>query len=117
LEDVGNDNEEVGRKSVSLAETIFAFDPRARNSIQDHRRMASVENRLNPRTPTIGESTGAEDGEEAGPVNRVESFPKVNFKDNGGGFSKMAAADKIGSIDNVLRDAASGQESRLIRVN
>jgi hypothetical protein len=70
--------------------------------------MASVENRLNPRTPARREATGSEDGEQADPVYRVESFPEVNFKDNGGGFSKMATTDKIGSIDNVLRDATSG---------
>jgi hypothetical protein len=49
LKDVCNNNKEIGRKGVSLAETVLAFDPRARNSIKDHRCMASVKNILNPR--------------------------------------------------------------------
>jgi hypothetical protein len=33
LKDAGNNNEEIGRKGISLAETVLAFDPGAKNSV------------------------------------------------------------------------------------
>ena len=79
--------------------------------------MPSVKDSLHPNAPALVKASGPKDGEEAGPVNRVEGFTEVNFEDNGGGLSVMTASKQVRRIDDVLGDVPTREEARLVRVN
>jgi hypothetical protein len=50
------------------------------------------EDTLHPCARPIIKTPGPEDGNQAAPIDRVKGFPKIDFKNNGGGLPGMAAA-------------------------
>jgi hypothetical protein len=106
LENVGDNNEEVGGEGVSLAETIPTSDPVPRNAVKEDCRVPGCQNPFQPGTPPVIETSGSEDLKEAGPVDRIEGLPEVNLKDNGWGFPQVAAPKEVSSIDDVFRNAS-----------
>jgi hypothetical protein len=74
-------------------------------------------NLIHSGAPSIVKSPSFEDGEEAGPLNRVEGLTKVNLEDDGGRLSSVAASKEVRGIDDVLRDTPPREEPCLISVH
>jgi hypothetical protein len=81
LGDVGDNNKEVRGEGVSLTQTIAAWDPVARNPIQQDRGETSAKDFFHPEAPKFIKPPGTQDGEEAVPVYRVKGFAEVDFED------------------------------------
>jgi hypothetical protein len=100
-----------------LTQPISAWDPVSRNPVQQDSRKASEKDSLHPETPTLVKTTSSQDDEKVVPVDRVKGFTEVDIKNQGGRFAIVAAAKKIGRVNNVLGDTAPGQEPSLVSVN
>jgi hypothetical protein len=57
LEHVSHDDEEIGGKGVTLAQSTLAVDPLARFTIHQHRGFARLKDFLHPGTPCIRQAT------------------------------------------------------------
>ena len=117
LEDVGDNDEEVGRESIALSEAITTTQPGTRDTIQDDRRVTGDKDVSHPSTPEIIETSGAKDGDETVPVNGVERLTKVDFENHRRSFANVAATNNVRSIHNVFGDAPTGEKPSLVRVN
>jgi hypothetical protein len=79
LEDIGDQDEQVGGQSVTLPEAVSAPDPGSRDSVEEDGGVARTKDVIDPCTPKVVEPVGTKDHREAAPVYGVESFPKVYF--------------------------------------
>jgi hypothetical protein len=86
LKDVRHDDEEVWRKRVTLPKPIAATNPVPRDPIEEDRSVSGGKNAGHPLAPAFVEAPSFENGQEAVPVNGIESFSEVDFEDDGGGF-------------------------------
>jgi hypothetical protein len=117
LQDISDNDEQIGREGVPLSQPIFTMDPRIGNSVENNRSVTSVQNASHPMAPVLIEPSSTEDGKEANPVNIVEGFAKIDLEDDGWGLTEMAATDEVGGVDDVLRDATTREEARLVGVD
>jgi hypothetical protein len=79
--------------------------------------VTSIQDASHPTAPALVELSSAEDGQEADPVNRVEGFAEINLENKGWGLADIAAADEVGSVDDVLGDAMTREEASLVGVD
>lgn len=85
--------------AVPLAQAALVVDPGTREAIGDRGRG----------------SHGPED--EAVPGDGVEGFGEVEHEDTGEALALVAALDKFGAVDDVLRDRTSPDEARSVDVH
>jgi hypothetical protein len=117
LEDVGHNNKKVRGKRVPLPETIPTADPIARDPIEKDRTMTCNQDTFHPSAPEVVKPPSPENGKEALPVDKVESFPKINFEHHGRRLPSVATPHKIGSVNDVPRDTPAGEKTGLVRVH
>jgi hypothetical protein len=79
--------------------------------------VTSIQDASHPTAPALVEPSSAEDGQEADPVNRVEGFAEIDLENEGWGLADMTAADEVGGVDDVLRDATTREEASLVGVD
>jgi hypothetical protein len=79
--------------------------------------VSGTEDPFHPQAPSFVEASGPEDSEKAGPVDRVEDFAEVDFKNNGVFFPGLANLKEISGVHNVLIDASPREEPSLISID
>jgi hypothetical protein len=83
LEHIGHEDEQVRGGRILLAQAVPAADPVPGYPVKKDSRETRAKNIIHPAALTVVEAAGPKDGKEALPVNRVERFLEVNFKNNG----------------------------------
>ena len=63
LENVGDDDEEVGGQGITLSEAVPATDPVAGHPVKDDSSVPSVEEVTHPAAPPSIKTPGLEDGD------------------------------------------------------
>jgi hypothetical protein len=101
LQDIGNNDEEIGGERVTLPKTITATNPVAGHPIEEDSSVTGGKDTLNPTAPPGVKPPGPENIKKTIPVNRVESLLEVKLKHNRRHFFKVATPNKVSSVDNV----------------
>ena len=84
MESVSNKNEKVWRQRVTLGQSTFTMQPRARLPIQENRRLTGRGKILDPKPPKRRKTLGCEDSIQSLPTNSAKRFAKVKFEGNRG---------------------------------
>lgn len=84
VKDVSHNDEKIGRKGVTLPETIAAIDPSAWDAIEKHCSFASVQKFLDPVTPIIRKPSTPQHTVKTIPIDTVEGLVEVKLHNNGG---------------------------------
>ena len=84
MKDIRNHNEKVRREGVTLAKTVLAADPGARNTVKDDGGVTSLKNIEHPGAPSLVETASAENRDKAEPVDRVEGLTEIDLEDKRG---------------------------------
>jgi hypothetical protein len=61
LEDIGDQDEKVGRQSVTLPEAVPAANPSSRDSVEEDGGVARTEDVFDPCAPKVVEPVGTKD--------------------------------------------------------
>jgi hypothetical protein len=70
-----------------------------------------------PATPLGGEAMAAQDLVEAVPIDRVKSLVKIQFEDNSGSISPVAAIEQISCVNKIVSDVPTKNKPSLIIAN
>jgi hypothetical protein len=117
LENVGNQDEEVGGQGIPLTKPVFADEPWPRGPIDEHRELGGCEDVLDPLTPFGGEAASSHDLAQTPPVHRVKCFCKVQLQNKGGELALIAALNQLHHIDEVFGYGATSNEACLIQID
>jgi hypothetical protein len=82
-----------------------ARDPAARHAIKHNSRAPSGQDLVYPRAPTVVKTSTSKDGVKAAPLDGVKGLLKVQLKNISRGTTSVAAAEQVGHINEIFRDA------------
>lgn len=117
LEDVRDEEEEVGRRWVALSQSASAGDPWARTFVDHHRPLGRGEEVRDPSDPCVREAASIEDLQQAIPTDGVKRLGEVELDDEHGDLASMAALDELGGEDEIFGDRAAFEEASLVEVD
>jgi hypothetical protein len=116
LKNINNDIKQERGEWVALPKPTTALDPFARHSIEEHRRLTRLVEHFDPCPPEFREPLGKEDAVQGFLADGIEGFPEVEFKDRSRRRPFVATLDNVSSVDEVLSDGATRDETSLVRV-
>jgi hypothetical protein len=117
LKHISHEDEHVRGEGITLAEAVPTANPVTRDAIQENRSETRMEDTFHPVTPALVEATCSKDNEEDVLVDKVKSFAEIDLENNGRSFARVTSAEEVSCIDDVFRDAANRQETRLVSIH
>lgn len=100
-----------------MPKAVSTVNPAPRDTIKEHRSLASVKEITYPFAPFVREATATEDVIKAVPIHAVKSLVKIELENDSWGVAAMAAVKEISSISKIVSDASAKDKARLITTN
>lgn len=113
-QDIGDDDEEIGRQRVTLTEAGFTVNPTTRNTNKEDRSLPRGKEVMDPSSPFGRKTSAVKDAIKTFLAHTVKGFVEIQLEDNGRGVSLIAAVKKVSCIGEVIGNAPTKNKTRLI---